>query len=71
MDPDKTQRIPVSIGIVAILIVEDGVAEDQKTMTQAIAKTLMASLTRIPYIASVEAIRVVEVEPTIQTRRTQ
>jgi len=71
MDPDKTQRIPVSIGIVAILIVEDGVAENQKTMTEAIAKTLMASLTRIPYVASIMAIRVVEVEPTIQTRRTQ
>jgi hypothetical protein len=31
----------------------------------------MASLTRIPYVASIMAIRVVEVEPTIQTRRTQ
>lgn len=71
MDPEKTQRVPVSIQLVAILIVEDGVAKYQPAMTTAITKTLIASLGRLPYVASIEAIRVVEVEPAIKTARTQ
>ncbi len=71
MDPIKTQRVPVSIGIVAIIVVEDKTAEDQKVMLSAIGKTILDSLKRIPYIASIEAIRVVEVEPGVVTERTQ
>jgi hypothetical protein len=71
MDPAHSQRIPVSIGIVAVLIIEDAIAVDQPAMLAAISKTILASLGRIPYIASVEAIRVVEIEPSIKTGRTQ
>jgi hypothetical protein len=71
LDPDKIQRVPVQIDFVAVLIIEDGAAADQAGMLVSIRKAILASFSRIPYIASVEAIRVREVEPAIQTRRTQ
>lgn len=71
MGPEKTQRIPVSVQFVAILIVEDEVAKNQQGMVEAIARTLITSLERLPYVSSVEAIKVREVEPEIKTGRTQ
>lgn len=71
LDPKGTQRVPVRIDIIAVLTVMDKAAEDQATMIQAIKKTFVASLERIPYVASVEAIRVCEVEPAPITGRTQ
>jgi len=71
LDPDKTQRVPVQIDFVAVLIIEDGAAADQAGMLVSIRKAIFASFSRIPYIASVEAIRVREVMPEMKTGRTQ
>lgn len=71
MNPKHTQLIPISIGVVAIVKVTDKAAEDQAVMLAAISRSLLTSLGRIPYIASIEAIRVVEIEPAMTTRRTQ
>ena len=71
MDPDKTQRVPVQIDFVAVFIIEDDAAKEQEAMLASIQKAILASFARIPYIASVEAIRVREVMPEMKTGRTQ